>query len=188
MSIILLVQFYHFICMNIETIFVGVAAVAALLTAIASLYQTRRLKTSLQVETLSKLVARFESDSYESKRNSAALVCIANLQNKSAGVEVEEMFDFFDEIAFLVRIKALTLEMTWHEFYHWIRLYYQSAETYIIERRAKEPTVWEDIYKLYPKLNSLEMKKHPDTYKEKLDDLELNEYLNEELSNNEKLN
>ena len=174
--------------MNVETIFVGIAAVAAFLTAIASLYQTRRLKTSLQVETLSKLVARFESDSYESKRNSAALVCIANIQNKSAGVEVEEMFDFFDEIAFLVRIKVLTKEMAWHEFYHWIRIYYQSAEIYFIERRAKEPTVWEDINKLYPKLNSLEKKKHPATYKEKLYDPELNEYLIEELPNIEKLN
>ena len=68
--------------------------------------------------------------------------------------------------------------MAWHEFYYWVRLYYQSVETYFIERRAKEPTVWEDIYNLYPKLNSFEKKKHPDSYKEKLDDPELKELLN----------
>lgn len=167
--------------MNIDTILVGIAALAALLTAIVSLIQTKRLRVSLQIETLSKLVDRFENASFESKRSEAARSCINNIQNKNPGIEIEEMFDFFDEIAFLVRIKALTLEMAWHEFYHWIRLYYQSAEIYFNDRRVKEPSVWEDIFKLYPKLNSFEEINHPITYKEKLDDSALKAFLEEEL-------
>jgi hypothetical protein len=46
---------------------------------------------------------------------------------------------------------------------------------------VKEPSVWEDIVDLYPKLEKLEKKRHPETYKEKLDDETLKKYLSEEV-------
>ncbi len=153
----------------------------ALLTAIATLIQAKRLKISIQVETLSKLVERFESEGYIEKRNNAALTCIENISTKNPHVEIEDILDFFDEVSFLVRIKAVTIEMVWHEFYHWIRLYYLSSNKYINDRRIKEPAVWEDLYKLYPRLSSYEQKRFPITYKRSIDDSELKHYLEDEL-------
>lgn len=107
------------------------------------------------------------------------MACYTNIKVKNPDVEVEDVLDFFDEIAFLVKKGALNKEMVWHEFYHWIRLYMQSSEKYITERRLKESSVWEDIVNLYPKLKKLEKKRYPETYKEKLDDETLKKYLSE---------
>jgi len=157
-----------------------ITASAILITAIATLIQARRLKTSLQFETLSRIVERFENNSYQEKRKSAALTCLKNLKKRKPGVEVEDVLDFFDEVAFLVRSGVLTKKMVWHEFYHWVRLYWQAAGKYVIERRLEEPAVWEDLYWLYPKLNDIEKKKYPCHYKEKLTEKDLKKFLKEE--------
>jgi len=52
-----------------NSLIVSVTALAALITAVATYVQAKRLKISLQVETLQKLVERFhETDKYERKR------------------------------------------------------------------------------------------------------------------------
>lgn len=168
--------------MSEEIIIAVITALAALITAIASYVQAYRLKIALQVETLSKLVERFEGESYQKKRNLATLSCLNHIKNRKPEDEIEDILDFFDEVAFLVRLNALTAEMAWHEFYHWIKLYYQAAQEYIKERREKEPAVWEDLYKLYPELDCIEEKKYPKSYKKKLEEKELKKFLKEELN------
>ena len=86
---------------------------------------------------------------------------------------MEDVLDFFDDTAFCVQKGALDKEMMWHPFYHWVRLFYQAAEQYIIDRQKDEPAVWSALYWIYPQLNTIEKTKSANAYKEKLKNAEL---------------
>jgi hypothetical protein len=163
-------------------------AIGAFLAAAAAIYaawetrkQVQALQTSLQIESGLKLSQEFDSPEYEEKRKAAATACAARIKYRDAGLEVENILDFFDDLAFLVRKAALDEEWVWHRFYHWIRIYMQSSEKYIATRTEKEPRVWEDLLWLYPRLNLLEKMRRPEKYKENLNDEELESFLKEEI-------
>jgi hypothetical protein len=122
-----------------------------------------------------------EGENYQRRRNSAALSCLSHLEDRNPDAEVENVLDFLDDVAFLVRTGVVTRTTVWHEFYHWIRLYCQAAREHIVERRKEEPAVWEYLCWLYPRLNRLEKKKYSRTYKEELPEDKLKKFLKEEL-------
>jgi len=109
------------------------------------------------------------------------MACISNLKTKDPGAAVEDVLDFFDDAAFLVKKGALDTEMTWHAFYHWVRLYFQAAEQHIMAYRKREPPVWNYLCWIYPRLNGFEKTQRPSTYREKLDDEDLKRQLEEEI-------
>jgi hypothetical protein len=86
---------------------------------------------------------------------------------------MEDVLYFFDDAAFCVEKGALDEEMMWHAFYHWVRLFYQASEKYIIDRQKEEPTVWSALGWIYPRLNTLEKARSGNAYKEKLNITEL---------------
>jgi hypothetical protein len=124
---------------------------------------------------------KFDSELFLAKRKIAATACLAHLEGKNPGAEVEDILDFFDDVAFLVKRDAIDSEMMWHPFYHWVRLYFQASEQHIIARTKEEAAVWNYLRWVYPRLNELEKAESPSTYKAKLDDAELRERLEEEL-------
>jgi hypothetical protein len=131
-------------------------ALGALVAAVAALWQARGLKISLRVETLGRLIDRLDSIEYQDKRKKAAESCLTNLESRNPAVEVEDVLDFLEDVAFFVHTGALTPKAAWHGFYHWIRGYCQASERYIAERQSAEPEVYKELLWLYPKLNRLE--------------------------------
>lgn len=140
------------------------------------------IKATLQAESIIKLTDKFDSHDFQEKRKRAAQACLNHLEDKNPGVVIEDILDFFDDVAFLVTKGALDTEMMWHPFYHWVRMYYQAAEQYIIARTKEEPTVWNYLCAIYPRLTEMEKSKSSHTYKEKLTDTELRTHLQEEIS------
>jgi hypothetical protein len=141
--------------------------------------QIAAIKSSLQATTLFELMDKFDSREFQGKLKNAAKACLAHLDTTDPGVAVEDVLDFFDDVAFLVNKGALDEEMMWHTFYHWVRVYYQASEQYIINRQKREPAVWSAFSQIYPRLNALEQAKSGITYKEKLNDTELTKDLSD---------
>jgi hypothetical protein len=156
------------------------AAVAAIITAWATRQQVQGLKSALQAETMLKLLDRFDSVSFREIRKNAATACISQSKD-AARAAVDDVLDFFDDAAFLVKKGALDEEMMWHGFYHWIRLYLQAAEKYIAEYRQNEPAVWKDLFRIHPRLDALEKQEGQGLYIERLGDAELQKQLREEI-------
>lgn len=167
---------------DVSTWIAIVAAGAAIVAAIAAFLQARGLKLSIKADTLLKFIDRFDSTNFKMARRTATLACHTNLKNKNPGVDVDDVLDFFEDIAFMVNKQALDQEMAWHAFFHWMRLYYQASEKYIDERRQEEPTVWKYFIGLYHKLVALEKINSHGKYKERLDDSEIKKELEDELS------
>ena len=72
---------------------------------------------------------------------------------------MEDILDFFETLAMLVRKKALDPYMVWHTFDYWVERYYAIALPHIKARQQQEPGVWEDLSWLIPKLEKLQEKR-----------------------------
>jgi hypothetical protein len=136
----------------------------------------------MQAESVIKLMDKFDSPQFKEKRDTAAKACLEHLEGKNPGAAVEDILDFFDNVAFLVTKGALETEMMWHPFYHWVRMYCQAAEQHINARTKDESAVWNYLRSIYPALNELEKVQSPSGHKEKLSDDELRAQLLEEIS------
>jgi hypothetical protein len=148
----------------------------------AARQQIAAVKSTLQADTLLRLMDKSDSEEFQDKLKKAAQACLAHLATKDPGVAVEDVLDFFDDVAFMVKKGALDEEMMWHAFYHWVRVYYQASEQDIINRRTHEPAVWSFLCQVYPRLNALEKVESGITYKEILSDAELMKDLDDILS------
>jgi hypothetical protein len=144
--------------------------------------QIAAIKSTLQAESIIKLMDKFDSDEFQEKRKRAAHDCLNHLEEKNPGVAIEDILDFFDDVAFLVTKGALDAEMMWHPFYHWLRMYYQASEQYIINRTKTESAVWNYMRSIYPRLSEIEKAESRGLYKDKLTDAELRFHLQEEIS------
>lgn len=145
------------------------------------------MRSTLQANTLLQLTDKFDSPEFQGKQKKAAQACLANLATKNPGVDVDDVLDFFEDLAFMVTNGALDERMMWHGFHHWVRVYYQASEQYIISRRREEPAVWYGLCEIYPRLNALEKAeiekaKNGITYKEKLSDAEIKKDLDDILT------
>jgi hypothetical protein len=141
--------------------------------------QIAAVKANLQADTMLRLMDKFDTEPFQAKLKVAAEACLTHLDTKDPGVSVEDVLDFFDDAAFCVYKGALDEEMMWHPFYHWFRVYYQASEQHINVRTKDESGVWNYLRWIYPRLNELEKAKSPSTYKEKLNDTDLEKYLRE---------
>jgi hypothetical protein len=165
---------------SFTAIFALIAAAAAGITAWATWRQIGGLKSALQAETLLKLLDRFDSVPFRERRRTAATACLSQGRDP-AGAALDDVLDFFDDTAFLVKKGAPDEEMMWHGFYHWIRLYLQAGEQYITSYRRNEPAVWKHLFSLYPRLNALEKAEGQNVYIERLNELELRKQLEQEI-------
>src|ERR1700693_5617423 len=97
-----------------QTLIAGLLALGAgILAYCAAQRQLRALKSTLQAESMIKLMEKFDSEAYEKKRETAAQACLSNLESRQPGTAVEDVLDFFDDAAFLVKIGALRKDMMW---------------------------------------------------------------------------
>jgi hypothetical protein len=162
-----------------QTMIVGTLGV--IVTIVTVLVTVYRLKVTLQTESLLKLMDKFDSKPFREKRIAATKACLCKLESKDPGDDVDDLLDFFDDVAFLVKIGALRKTMMHHAFYHWVRLYFQASEKHIVDYRTAEPTVWANLWWVYPHLKALEKAKSRGTYKEKRDDATLKIDLEKEM-------
>jgi len=70
--------------------------------------------------------------------------------------DVEEVLDFFDDVALLLKRDALDEEMTWAFFFAWLSRYVLASEAYVIEKQRHDPAVWRNVRPLFDRLLAVE--------------------------------
>lgn len=139
--------------------------------------QISQSKDALSVELTLKLDDKFNNSRFTKQRQSIGEKFFLQSKNDLAGVteklihsgeskyRLEDILDFFETIALLVRQNILHEELVWHTFYHWLHYYYCFADGYIKHKQKEEPTVYTDIVWLHDRLYKFELKKDKDATK-----------------------
>ena len=102
-----------------------------------------------------KLEDRFNSPDQRKIRSNAAQ---ALLSNKKL-IEAEEVFDFFETVGLLVRTGALTGDLAYNFFFHWINMYWVAGHDYIQNERKVSKSLWENFEFVYGVVREMEQKK-----------------------------
>lgn len=140
--------------------------------------QTQQTQAALGADLSLKLEERFNSEEFHRIRARAAR---ALLEGTNLG-EPEDVFDFFETVGLLVRIKTLSADLAYNFFFHWINLYWLAGENYIKTKRQSTKALWEDFEKLYQAVRKIEQLKDSSSSELKLGSEQIKERLKEELS------
>jgi hypothetical protein len=130
-----------------------------------------------------KLDDRFNTADFRQTRSHAA----QSLLSGHKLVDAEDVFDFFETVGLLVRTGALTKDLAYNFFFHWINLYWVVGQRHIQEKRKSARPLWKHFEYLYDIVQQLERMKDADS-----EDLKLAEQpqrirtlLNEEITEEE---
>ena len=129
-----------------------IALAAFGLSFVMFLSAKRRERFKLGIDLMMKLGERFESAAMQQQRAVAAAALLA--KRKGAIPTLESVLDFFEEVAFLLRRKAVDVEAVYEYFSYWIELYARASAGY---RSANQRTVhWEGFEVLRRKVAQFE--------------------------------
>jgi hypothetical protein len=90
------------------------------------------------------------------------------------------VFDFFETVGLFVKLGALTEDIAYSVFFHWINLYWRAGKHYIGSRRADAAALWGSFEFLYNRVSAIEARSHSDSEDLKMPDSRLREQLEEE--------
>jgi hypothetical protein len=119
--------------------------------------QARSFAGSVSADLALKLLRDFEGDSNLELRSR---VSDALLKGMRLG-EAEDLFDFFEQVGFLVRRGLLDHEIAYSFFFHWTNLYWVAGKQIIQQKREGAASLWTDFEYLYDKLLQMEIKIDP---------------------------
>jgi hypothetical protein len=136
-------------------------------------------KLSLAADLSMKLDDRFNPEDFRQTRSHAAQALLSGQKL----VDAEDVFDFFETVGLLVRTGALTKELAYSFFFHWINLYWVAGQEHIQEKRKGAKSSWEDFEYIYKIVQQLERMKDADSEDLKLAEQpqRLKTLLNEEI-------
>ena len=91
------------------------------------------------------------------QRSHAASTLLANKGHlgeitKPELASMDDVLDFLEDLGFYQRADHISPELVHHHFFHWVRGYWQAAETYINAWRKKEPARWSHVEELFEQL------------------------------------
>lgn len=140
-------------------------------------------KLSLAADLSMKLDDRFNTEDFQQTRSHAA----QSLLSGQKLVDAEDVFDFFETVGLLVRTGALTKELAYNFFFHWINLYWVAGQGHIQEKRRVAKSLWEHFEYLYDIVQQSERMKDTDSEDLKLAEQpqRLRTLLNEEITEEE---
>jgi hypothetical protein len=142
------------------------AAVAALLTAVSIFRQVRqeteRSRFSTGLESLWQLTEEWNSAAMDDARSNAAAALLAGQPT----ADVDEVLDFFDELALLVDRGALDAEMVCHQFYYPMANYWFASQDHVHEVQRDDPEAWRDLDKVMARLVAIEARRKRRTAQE----------------------
>ncbi|MEA3190821.1 MAG: hypothetical protein QOD77_1403 [Thermoplasmata archaeon] len=127
---------------------------AAVIAAVAFWAEGRRSRQALQVEQLTRLEDRFQSDSMLRARAAAGRTL-----RTTANDPDEVLLGFFEVAGMLLRKRALDPQMAWHSFEHWVERYWLASEPFIQACRTRDPNLWSEFQHLREVLMKIERKR-----------------------------
>jgi hypothetical protein len=140
-------------------------------------------KLSLAADLSMKLDDRFNTDDFREIRSRAA----QSLLSSQKLADAEEVFDFFETVGLLVRTGAVTKDLAYNFFFHWINLYWVAGQGHIHEKRKTARPLWKHFQYLYDIVQQSERMKDADSEDLKLVEQpqRLRTLLNEEIKEEE---
>jgi hypothetical protein len=109
-------------------------------------------KLALAADLSMKLDDRFSSEEFKKTRSQAAQALLVGACLEDA----EDIFDFFETLGLFVRTAALTKELAYNFFFHWINLYWIAGQGHIQEKRSMARSVWVDFEHVYKLVRQVE--------------------------------
>ncbi len=133
-----------------------VAAGAALVSAVSIFRQvqqeTERSRFSTSLESLWHFVAAWNSSGMEDARGNAAAALLAGQPT----ADVDEVLDFFQELALLLDRGALDAEMVCYQFYYPMAHYWFASQDYVHQVQRDDPTAWSNLGQVITRLTAIE--------------------------------
>ena len=137
-----------------NAVMAAASVVAAIAAIIAIWIESRRSRFATGVDLIHKLDREFRGEHFIKTRQNASLeLSQAPIKTTHA---IDEILNFFEEIAFFARRGAPDLYTTWYFFFSYMYRFHTIAAAYIQEQRRKDSTLWANYLKLYPKLLAIE--------------------------------
>jgi hypothetical protein len=141
----------------IGTMITAIAAMVAAFIAMLTAHQAKVLaKFSAELQSVQYLDTTWQSNRMIKVRRGAA----GALLRGEKSVDVEEILDFFDEIARLVIRDVLPIETAWNNYYLAIANYWVKCAAYAEEARCSEPALWTNLPKILTRLQQVEAKEN----------------------------
>ena len=142
------------------------------LALIALIIQSRQSQRALQTNALMSILLRFDTDKMRAFRCMAATYLRNKGGSESEAWAVQEVLDFFGEIAFFINSKAINSSLAYSQFSWWLIRYWLCSQEFIKMIRNYDPYSWAMLEKIANRLHKEEMKEGytaEDYSKEKLD-------------------
>ena len=137
----------------------AIAALAAVATTVVIVHDVRedaaRGRFNAGLESLWHLTTEWNSDEMTDARSHAAAALLA----AKPTADVNEVLDFFDEVALLLQRGALDEEMVWHEFYWPLANYWFASQEYIRQVQRDDPAAWTDLGMAVQRLVAVEARR-----------------------------
>jgi len=139
--------------------------------------QLNAYKLALSVDVAHRFDERFDEPRFRATRSNATKA----LLSKSYQEEAEDVFDFFDTVGLFVKLGALSDELAYNVFFHWINLYWTAGKGYIGAKQAETSTVWVNFRELSEKVREIERQRDAESEDLKMPEGRLQELLQEEI-------
>lgn len=160
--------------MLLATWFIAAASIAAVLVAVLSM---RAYKLALSVDVVLKFDARFSEPNFKVTRSKAAKALLSKIDED----EAEDVFDFFDTLGLFVKLGALTDELAYSVFFHWINLYWMAGKRHIGSKQSETRPVWKNFRKISERVREIERQRDPESEDLKMPETRLHEHLQQEI-------
>jgi hypothetical protein len=161
------------------TVIGGYATALGVIISIFTLaYQSYKARFNTSVQLVLEFEKRFNSLSFEFKRQQAATSILAKATDMGGA---EPIFDLFETIGYLVRKGAIAEDIAWNVFYYWVHGYWTVGKMHIQQRRGYEKDVdlWSNFEYLHKRLLAIQRRtanrSEPETMIETDKDIFLNE-------------
>ncbi len=126
-----------------------VSVVGVLTAIIALIIESRMTKIALYTQAMLELNKEFYGGKISERRRSAAKKL---LLNQSAPRELEDILDFFTDIAIMTERGALDKNLVYDMYSYWMIYYWEIAQDVVKEGRKKDPEGWKVLERLVVKL------------------------------------
>ena len=109
------------------------------------------------VQTLLALHQEFESEPMHQTRARAAKALLKQMDSRA----LDDVLDFFETVAVLVRRDAIDDELAWQTFSYELDGYVTASRKVIEEEQGSSPAVWEELEGLRRRFDEVERRKAP---------------------------
>lgn len=126
-----------------EAFWIAVGSFGAIFTLALMYQQIKRTDFVASTEFLLKLDDNFYSDKMLKKRRKIMEIFKKDKGDFEKMNECRDVFDFFEILGLLVRMKAIPKELVWSDFCYWIQRYWTAFKGYVEWARKEDNDITE---------------------------------------------